>query len=862
MILYRHVVKEHIFPFFFSLAILVFIFIMQYAIQILDKIISQGLDAAIVLEIFAINLGWIIALAIPMAILSATLWAFGRMSADNEILAIKASGLNLYHLIAPVIVSASVVCICLIFFNNLILPDANHRTANLMSDISRKRPAAFIEPKVLIKDFENYAIYVKKANGRTGRLEGIKIFSDVPGEDPSTTIADSGEVKQTVDGAYLRLTLYHGETHSISSDNREQHFVGHFDKQVLFINNVDSDLHRTDSRYRGDREKSSQMMLNDIKQNRKKKKGHLAQHSGMIDSTLAVVAFFDSLSAAHPAPSGRQTTSPDSLLSFQHWAKQFTPARGNAMVAQNRTVRESERIIRRIESEKKRIAQYLVEIHKKYAIPFACIIFVLIGAPLGIMARRGGMTVAVSYSIFFFILYWAFLIKGENLADRLVVSPFSAMWSGNILLGACGAFLIIRMVRETTFISWTPLLRWWHKFTEAGEKQNVFFKTVRFVLGLPMKIISLPLIAIRYVIGILPNYIIRLFVGNMVGVFAAIMVVFVVVDYVSNSRRFEGVPVQQTALFYWYYMPWIIQLVFPVVMLLSSMFAMGKLAKNSELIAMKAAGKSIRRVTLPLLFLGLCLVGANFYVSELVLPEANVKRRELLEEIKMQEKAAEGKVYRGRRDFRRNFYYFGNKNTIYCFQEFRTFPQKAKNVWRETFEGNSITQRIHAEKSVYHNNAWSFINGTIRKFQGDSSTMMTFDTLQDNILNATPEEMVVRIKTPEEMSYWELKDYIKKTRRRGEKVLKYNTDLYFKIAYPFMNFIVILLGISVTARIGKGGGALLFGIGLLIVFSYWIIVRFALAFGKSGQLPPLAGAWLGNAIFLLLGILLYRKSDA
>ncbi|MBD3322527.1 MAG: LptF/LptG family permease, partial [Chitinivibrionales bacterium] len=774
---------------------------------------------------------------------------------------IKASGLNLYHLIAPVTVSASVICVCLIFFNNLILPDANHRTANLMSDISRKRPAAFIEPGVLIKDFENYAIYVDKADGRTGKLQGVKIFSDVPGEDPSTTIADSGEVRQTSDRVYLRLTLYHGETHSISSENKEQHFIGRFDKQVLYIENVDSDLHRTDSKYRGDREKSSQMMREDIREYRKRKQDHRRHHSIMIDSIIGRIAYFDSLGSALAGTDSLSGEQADSLPTFSAWARRFGAARRNAIVAQNAQIRLADRTARRIHSEKKKIAQYLVEIHKKYAIPVACIIFVLIGAPLGIMARRGGMTVAASYSIFFFILYWAFLIKGENLADRLVISPFAAMWSGNILLAACGIFLIIRMVRETTFISYAPVVKIWQKFTGFGEKRKVF-RVLRSILTLPIKIITFPLVIIRYLIGILPIYIIRLFIGNMVGVFTAITIIFVVVDYVSNSRRFEGVPVQQIALFYWYYMPWIIQLVFPVVMLLSSMFAMGKLAKNSELVAMKAAGKSIRRATLPLLFLGICLVGVNFFFSEMVLPEANVRRRELMEEIRSERHSSKGKTYHGHREFRRNFYYFGNKNTIYCFQEFRTFPQKTRNVWRETFSGNRIVERIHAEKSVYTDGNWHFVNGAVRRFTRDSSTMMTFDTLFDSVLTASPEEMVVRIKTPEEMSYWELKDYIDKTRRRGEKVDKYNTDLYFKIAYPFMNFIVILLGLSITARIGKGGGALLFGIGLLIVFSYWIIARFALAFGKNGHIPPIAGAWLGNAVFLLLGLLLYRKSDA
>jgi len=294
--------------------------------------------------------------------------------------------------------------------------------------------------------------------------------------------------------------------------------------------------------------------------------------------------------------------------------------------------------------------------------------------------------------------------------------------------------------------------------------------------------------------------------------------------------------------------------------LLSSMFSMGKLAKNSELVAMKAAGKSIRRITMPLLAVGLLFVALTFYFSERVLPYANVKRMRLTEEIKGNAPGADGGG-RVLRDFRRNFYYFGNANTIYGYEEFRTRPQKTRNVWRIVFSGNRIVERIRAERSVYDKRQWYFVNGMRRAIRGDTIASSSFDTLADSVLTVTPQEMVVYIKSPEEMSYWELNDFIEKTKRRGEDVAKFATDLDFKVAYPFMNFIVILLGIAITARMGKTGGAVLLGTGLLLVFVYWSLTRFLLAFGKSGQLDPLMGAWLGNIIFVVLGIVLYKEAD-
>ena len=113
----------------------------------------------------------------------------------------------------------------------------------------------------------------------------------------------------------------------------------------------------------------------------------------------------------------------------------------------------------RIESLDKQADQYLVEIYKKYSIPVACVVFVLIGGPLGIMARKGGFGIAATLSLGFFLFYWAFLIGGEKLADRDITSPFLGMWSANILLGILGIYLTIRIGREALVINWSALQR-------------------------------------------------------------------------------------------------------------------------------------------------------------------------------------------------------------------------------------------------------------------------------------------------------------------------------------------------------------------------------------------------------------------
>ncbi|MBN2035115.1 MAG: LptF/LptG family permease [Chitinispirillaceae bacterium] len=862
MILYRYIIKELIFPFLASLSIIVFYFIMQQAVVLLDRIVSKGLDPRVVLEIFIIQLGWIIALAIPMAILTATLWTFGRMSGDNEITSIKASGQSMLPLLMPVFAGAAVFTVLLVFFNDLILPDANHRTANLLSDISRKRPAAFIEPKVLIRDFANYTIYAKEVNPRTGELKRVRIFSDMPGQDPSTTVAAAGIIRMTSDQQYLEFSLFDGETHSISRVNGSDHFLLRFEKQVVYIKNIDTRLERTHSSYRSDREMSSQAMLQEVRDIESDNEKALVNYRSFIDSLDLQIVHLDSLASALDPDSVSADTA--GATDFAAWlAKTGAPTPAIRMKLQEADGL-ADQVQRRLNSNRKLVSQYMVEVHKKYAIAVACLVFVLIGAPLGIMARRGGLTVGASYSIFFFIAYWAFLIGGETLGDKLIVSPSVAMWTGNAVIGLCGMLLLILMLRETT-IRFDAIIGLWNRIF-GGDASFLG----RLASSLPGRIISgaitVPKWLLKRTIGTLPMYLISLFTGYVFGLVFAFVAIFVVIDYVSNLKRFEHANIIEIARYYWYYLPWIIQITSPLVLLIASMFAIGKMAKYSEIIAMKAAGVGIRQLTVPLLVLGLLISAGTFYGGEKIIPQANLLRKELQETLKeprdsplRQQQSKRGKS--GLREYRRNFYYFGSENIMYMFKEFGTSPQVARGVWRERFDSSSITERIQAGSMLYDSTGWRFIDALVRRFGDDGSTVTQVDTLRDTLLLSTPIDMVARIKSKEEMSYWELKNFIEAARKRGEKVRTYMGELEFKIALPFMNFIVILLGVALTARAGRKGAAVLFGTGLGLAFFYWLLSRFAIVFAQNGHLPTLLGAWIGNALFFILGLALYRKAS-
>jgi lipopolysaccharide export system permease protein len=730
--------------------------------------------------------------------------------------------------------AAAVVTVALFFFHDLVLPEANHRAANLLGDISRKRPAAFIEPGVLIRDFQDYALYVEEVSAMSGNLKGIRVFTDNPGQDPTVTVAESGNIRMTNDGGYLELSLFNGETHGASRENAKDYFVAAFKKQVVYIKNVDSRLERTASEGRGDRE----MGIAELLRNAREAKGANAQlateRAEALDSIAAIKA-----------------REPDR--------------------ASEKRISQYESRIDQISKNKKSndavISQYMVEVHKKFAIPAACLIFVLIGAPLGIMARRGGLAVGASYSVFFFIMYWVFLITGENLADKMLISPAVGMWAGNVFLVLCGIALVTLMARETTiglgFLK-APL----------GKLSPVFKRLSGvWAFRLPGKLMRFPKKLLYAAAGRLPGYLIWIFLGYAVGLLAALIVIFVTIDYVSNLRKFEDAAFEQIVLYYWYYLPFIVQTVLPIVLFLSSMFSVGKLAKLSELTAMKAAGVNARQLTMPLLFIGVLLSAGVFYGGEMVLPRAN-ERRALINAAFGQPAKPKGGDSGAKaaaqapgaapavvREYRRNFFYFAAPNVMYSFNEFCTNPQFFRGVRRYAFTPNGLWERVDAAEAEFDGAAWRFVNGHARAFTaGGGMSAAAFDTLPDSVLTAVPTDLVKRVKSKEAMSYWELSSYIEAAKHRGEKADRFMAELQFKIALPFMNFIVILFGVSLAARAGRRGGAALLGVGLLLSFLYWILSRFALVFAQNGYLPALVGAWVGNVIFFIVGLALYRKA--
>ncbi|MCH6560101.1 LptF/LptG family permease [candidate division KSB1 bacterium] len=271
-ILPKYLVKEHIGPFSFALLVINSIFILNLIFRELGKFMSKGLSLGTILEFIFLNLAWMIALSVPCAVLTATIMVFGRLSAENEITAIKAGGISLYQILPATLVVSLGIAGALIWFNNEVLPDFNHRTKLLMLDIARKKPLLYLEAGVSYTDIPNYNILgptVKEINSTT-YIENITIDDQTTSNIIKTIIAKVGEITFSEETGLVEITLLDGELQEIDINNPESFKKVEFTKHVIKIPMTEMLLMRSQSEYRGDREKSSAALMEGVYKNRQR----------------------------------------------------------------------------------------------------------------------------------------------------------------------------------------------------------------------------------------------------------------------------------------------------------------------------------------------------------------------------------------------------------------------------------------------------------------------------------------------------------------------------------------------------------------------------------------------------------------
>ena len=260
MILYRYILKAHVGPFIFSFFTIFFLFLFQFLIKALDQLVGKGLSLWIIFQLITFNLAWIVTLAAPMAVLVATLMAFGSMSSDNEITIMKASGLSLPKLMAPVLIASVILSYAMVRFNNDILPEANHKARVLLTDISKTKPTFILEAGKFSDDIGGFKILVKKTFENNNNLEDIYISDYSNPATRNVITAEKGDISFTSDFNHIVMNLSNGEIHQLNNfDYTNKYRVVKFDKHRIIMDAKGFGFQQSgDNAFsRGDRELSS-----------------------------------------------------------------------------------------------------------------------------------------------------------------------------------------------------------------------------------------------------------------------------------------------------------------------------------------------------------------------------------------------------------------------------------------------------------------------------------------------------------------------------------------------------------------------------------------------------------------------------
>ncbi|HEU4452310.1 MAG TPA: LptF/LptG family permease [Longimicrobium sp.] len=445
-ILTRYLLRAHIGPFLFAFLALTGVVLINTLARRLADLAGKGLPMRVVLEFFVLALPATVALTFPMAVLVSILYTFTHFTAENEITAMKASGLDLKRLLLPLLGVAAVLTGIMIWFNDRVLPEANHRWSQLFVDIARKTPTLILQAQTINRispttgGSQTYYLRAARVDPATNRLFDVSIY-DVSNPSVLRTIyADSGRALFNATRTDLVMRLYDGHMREITMDDPATFRRMAFKEQVFGIPGVGTTLPTGErgNAFRGDREMTVGMLQARIDTLRKERSDLHKRMRNLVGADLNWA-----LSGGTRAfrADGDTTTAPPPVVS---------PEESGVRVRTRRTADELESVRIRSAELSQQMREYEVEVHKKYSIAVASLVFVILGAPLALRFGGGGIGMVIAASMIIFSLYYIGLIGGESLAGRGIVTPLVAMWVVNALMTVLGLIGLATMGRETS----------------------------------------------------------------------------------------------------------------------------------------------------------------------------------------------------------------------------------------------------------------------------------------------------------------------------------------------------------------------------------------------------------------------------
>jgi lipopolysaccharide export system permease protein len=467
------VLREHLGPLLFALTALTSILLLQYVGKNIGQLVGKGLSPWVIVEFFALSVPLTIALTLPMAVLVSTLYAFSRLAAENEITALKASGVSLVSVLKPVLWAALGVTALMILFNDQVLPRANHRLAILQRDIAQKKPTFGLREQV-INEVSPGKFYLRAGHldENSNLMREVTIYDMGDATRRRTIYADSGNMQMSAGMKDLELTLYNGNMQDVPTATPTELQRLYFKVDFVRMRGVGNQYEKSSGdTYKGNREMTVCEMYAAVKRARSdyafaakgfatalqdaaKENLRISPEAQKIrmkpPNTTDVASLYCGLMNLFTVKTAHaETLQGASSTRATFHAPVITPAQPGPATAKARPVSGLvDQAALRVTETSQTMNELSVEINKKFAMAVACFVFVLLGAPIALRFPRGGVGLTIGVSLGVFALYYVCLIGGQALGNRGIIPPAISMWMADVLFAAVALWLLARMGAE------------------------------------------------------------------------------------------------------------------------------------------------------------------------------------------------------------------------------------------------------------------------------------------------------------------------------------------------------------------------------------------------------------------------------
>ena len=801
----RYLLRETVGPLTLGLLVFTFLALLQELFQLAELIIERDVEIRVVLQLLAYTLPQIIVLTIPMAFLFAILLAIGRMAADSELVAMRASGISLFSVYRPILFMSLLLAAATTYLMTVTLPAGNKATSELQLAILKRNVNQQVKPRVFYDGLQERVLYVFESAENEDGWRGVFLADAVPGPEQQVIVGETGRINVTPGNGRPPVLMFGlADVHEVDTNDP--------------------------STYRLQRLRDANIVIEDS----------LLRHN----EGLVLAKGVRSMTLSELVERAEVPGLPDQ--------------------ERNKT---------------------LVEIHKKFAIPGACLVFGLYGIPLGFRNRRSGRSSGFLISVTMFLFYYVMLGNGEEAAVNGQVPPWLAMWAPNMLLVVLGTFLLWRRNRDKSLMI-SAVDRYlrehlWQRILRLGRRREVRSRRKRALEdrlaraqtqslapgGAPARPrlrLRIERFSLRFP-GVMDRYIFGVFVRVFVIAVVAALAVYIVSDFTQLiDEMFENnVPSSVFAAYYPYLSLQIFYDVAPVLVLVTTLVTFGLLSQRNEVVAAKALGFSLFRLAMPALVAaaGIALLSAALENS--VLPASNAKVAELHDRIRgnagpvksyhsadrqwryAQDDTGGGYIYNYR-------HYDAARQTLQRLQVFRFDPE------------HRLIGRLYAAAARYvrgnegETGGWQLVDAWVREFDGLTTTNSSrFAGPQPVDLPKEPEFFDTEVKYADQMNRRELRRHVQDLMAAGNAVPDLQMQLHNKTALPVVCLVMGLVALPFAFRLGRQGALYGIGISIMLGIVYYTVISVFVTLGQSEALPPLIAAWSPNALFGTLALYLF-----